>query len=175
MLNKSELKINGAYEFENINLTEKGVRVCVIPPKEIFPIGHPFLDKLNDGDALFHLNTSINEVYPTWDRVTSDNIQFHKYLGQYNWETGNIENTIPESDNKICSYLINSHISEVLDVYEHGIFRAKVTTRNNDQWVHFDAKGIFDNDIYGYTKNEFLDLMPILREIEKRFLENEDD
>lgn len=176
MLDKSKLKINGVYKFVNTNIPEKGFRECVIPSNDKFPQNHMFLSTLNSGDALFHFDTNMNDVYPTWDRVHSDNIEFHEYLGQYDWGTQEVTPpTITAEKEEICSYLISSFTSEVLDIYETGIFRAKVTKRNEEQWVHFDSKGCFDDGVYGYTKDEFLTIMPMLREIEEKFLKNEED
>lgn len=132
---------------------------------------------------------SLKNEYPDWMPIKKDGscyvpeYNFVEYLGEWDFDKCKfIEDFNPYKevgdidDIKDEDFLVESKTVEVVDVYEHGIFRAKVATRNNsdsETWVHFGSRNEFDDEIYGYTKNEFLSLMLILRQIENKFLEED--
>lgn len=97
-----------------------------------------------------------------------NSFEFVEYLGEWDWKKMEL---IPEC----VKFNKKTLATESADYFSDGIFRAKVTKRNCDIWVNFDSKGSFYDSVYGYTKNEFLELMPLLKHIELELIKENDN
>lgn len=165
--------INGVYEFEyndkNSNPYVPGAKYCVVPKDHTHLCERHRVRDIEPGNFVLFIDECLFNKYPKWEYTDDEALKLGKLVGMYDWENKQI------IFNNEKTFLVSSETSETTDTYESGIFCAKVTTRNNGQWVHFDCIGAFDDGVYGYTKDEFLALMPILREIETKLLNEEID
>lgn len=157
--NFDKVHVNGVYESVN---KEKYV---VVPEerRKSWTVG--------DGEftvVVFEIETAQNQT-PGWNTVddigesgprkyTGNEYDLVKYIGEYNWETGEIEMKKPES------YLVSKNIIEVNAVYQHEKFAAIVTIRNGKKLVNFDFKGCIEkaNDL---EVEDFKQLLKLLNAI----------
>lgn len=155
--NFDKVHVNGVYE------TRASKKYVIVP----FDRRKDYMHNCKNAAYRIGLeNTSKGVKYPSWFSVDDDGrseqwvyeYDFVKYLGEYNWETGNIEMEKPES------FLVRKNIIESNSVYEHEKFAAIVTIRNGKKLVNFDFKNCIDkaNDL---EVEDFKQLLKLLNSI----------
>jgi hypothetical protein len=104
-----------------------------------------------------------------------------EYLGEYDREKFEIipycdgtSNQQPEPLSETNEFLVSEKVIETSKLYQNGIFLAKTVERNGCEWIHFGTKSEIDETDYGYTKEEFVELMALLNSVYKDFVTESD-
>lgn len=118
-------------------------------------------------------NTHLSVKYPNWMQVNNVGIHsyakefdFIEYLGEYDWETGEIVEEIEASKEK---NLVSENKIGTEKVYEFGIFRLKKTTytNGNESIVEIGCRGVTqcENPLEVLTFDEFKQLQELIKDI----------